>query len=110
MISLITVLFPWNVLSKPFKPIKEKNVLTIARDAIDKIIVEPRNESLIRSYSNILDNDDEPFWIAAGYLTSLIVTSIKIKHLEIEGNSLSGTEGFWDVSKTVKLHMKYAAF
>ena len=82
---------------------RKKNVLTLARDPIVKISAKPHCEVNIQQYSNILENKNEPFWVDAGYLISMIVTSIKRKHLEIEGKSLSGTAGFWDVSATFGL-------
>lgn len=80
---------------------RKKNILALARDPLGKITAKPQDEAFIRKYSNILANDNEPFWIAAGYLLSMIVKNIDIKHHEIEGKSLSGTEGFWDVSVIV---------
>ena len=80
---------------------RKKNVLALARDPLDKITAKPQDEAFIRKYSNILENEKEPFWITAGYLLSMIVKSIDTKHHEIEGKSLSGTEGFWDVSVVV---------
>ena len=79
---------------------RKKNVLALARDPIVKISVEPHCEVNIKQFSNILENKNEPFWVEAGYLLSMIVRSMKRNHLEIEGKSLSGTVGFWDVSAT----------
>lgn len=84
---------------------RKKNVLTLARDPISKISAKPQCIENIEQYSNILENNNEPFWIDAGYLISMIVTSFKRKHLEIEGKSLSGTVGFWDVSATFAYHL-----
>ena len=72
--------------------------MALARDRLDKITAKSQDEAFIRKYSNILKNEKEPFWITAGYLLSMTVKSIDTKHHEIEVKSLSGTEGFWDVS------------
>lgn len=81
-----------------------KNVLSLAREATTKIIADPYNEEVLRKYSNILENKKEAFWINAAYLLSMIISGVKKKHSEIVGKSLTGMEGFWDVSMTVNMH------
>lgn len=78
---------------------KKRNVLTLSRDAVVKLISIPdeKSDSVIQS-ANLLDINEQ-FYIEAGYLLFLIFVEIGsiITDLE-ESQLLSGTEGIWDVS------------
>ena len=78
---------------------KKRNVLTLSRDAVVKLISIPdeKSDSVIQS-ANMLDINEQ-FYIEAGYLLFLIFVEIGSIISDLEGSQLlSGTEGIWDVS------------
>lgn len=81
-------------------------MLSLSRDAIEKLIVIPDDEEVMTEHSNMLDeNNGESYFIESGYLLHLILVEIENKILEVEGSQLSGTEGIWDVSKFFLLYL-----
>ena len=75
-------------------------MISLSRDAIEKLIVIPDDEEVMTEHSNMLDeNNGESYFIESGYLLHLILVEIENKILEVEGSQLSGTEGIWDVSE-----------
>ena len=77
---------------------KKRNVLTFSREAVANLVATFDNfEETIGTSANML-NDNESFYMEAGYLLHTVLKIIERKLEDIEGSQLSGTEGIWDVS------------
>ena len=77
---------------------KKRNVLTCTRDAVDKLVVYPHEESVIKKCSNMLD-ENNPFYMEAGYLLHNVANEILNQLDNIKVSKLEGTVGIWDVSE-----------
>ena len=81
-------------------------MLSLSRDAIEKLIVIPDDEETIAGHSNMLDeNNGKSYFIESGYLLHLILVETENEILDVEGSQLSGTEGIWNVSKLFLLYL-----